>query len=105
MDNRYKLNKAEHDEIYADIAEEKLANVPSQEHPRVIITGGQGGSGKGTLADRAMKELEAFGSAIKIDPDDLRIEHPQYKQLQRENDRAAASHVHSDASEWSDCSA
>jgi len=102
MDNRYKLNNAEHDEIYADIAKEKLANVPFQANPRVIITGWQPGSGKGILASRAMQELEAFGAAIKIDADDLRIEHTQYEQLQRENDREAATHVHPDASAWAE---
>jgi len=62
MDNMYKLKQEKHDAIYSKIVKEKLGNVPSQAHPRVIITGGQGGSGKGTLANRAMKELEAFGA-------------------------------------------
>jgi len=95
MDNLYKLDKAEHDEIYVGIAKKILPN-----NPRVIITGGQPGSGKGTLAALAMQELEAFGAAIKIDADDLRDRHPQYKQLQRDNDREAATHVHPDASAW-----
>jgi len=41
----YKLGQEEHDTIYSKIAKEELHNVPSQANPRVIITGGQPGSG------------------------------------------------------------
>lgn len=101
MASHYTLDKADHDAIYAEIAEVELSHAKAQENPRVIITGGQPGSGKGSLATQAGKELEALGSYVKIDPDDLRDWHPQYFKLQRENDREAASLVHPDASAWS----
>lgn len=100
MANPYKLDQAEHEEVYSEIADDYLSHVEAQENPRVIITGGQPGSGKGTLARQAGKELEASGSYVLIDVDELRKMHPLYEQLQQENDREAANLVHPDASAW-----
>jgi len=53
MANAYKLDQAEHKEIYSEIVDDYLSHVETQENPRVIITGGQPGSGKGVLAPQA----------------------------------------------------
>lgn len=100
MDDRYRLSKEEHDEIYNEIADFYLKGKESREAPRAIITGGQPGSGKGTIAEDALDELAKDGGALVIDTDQLRDKHPDYPDLQRENDRTAASLVHKDASEW-----
>jgi len=89
MANPYKLDKAKHKEVYSKIADDYLSRAETQEPPRVIITGGQPGSGKGRLARRAAKTLKASGSCVLIDVDELRKEHPLHKQLQQENDREA----------------
>lgn len=100
MENLYKLDKADHSEIYSEIAGDYLGQAQTQEKPRAVITGGQPGSGKGTLADQAGDEFKSTGSFVLIDVDELRKMHPLYEQLQHENDREAANLVHPDASAW-----
>lgn len=100
MANPYELDSAEHDRIYASIARKIRASTP-QENPRAIIIGGQPGSGKGGLAEKATRELYAQGGGVVVvDVDKLRARHPDNNHLMRENDREAANLTHNDASKW-----
>ncbi|NHZ40133.1 zeta toxin family protein [Massilia aquatica] len=96
----YELDQAEHDRLYALIARDHLSSVEPQQQPRAIITGGQPGSGKGNLTADAKRELATQGGYVLVDPNELRLSHPQYFELMRENDREAASLTHRDASKW-----
>lgn len=98
MATPYTLEQARHEKIYSQISADYLSHVEAQESPRAIITGGQPGSGKGALARQAENAFAASGSCVSIDVDELRDYHPQYKELQRVNDREAANLVHPDAS-------
>nr|WP_172694684.1 zeta toxin family protein [Pseudomonas alcaligenes] len=100
MATPYTLEQARHEKIYSQISADYLSHVEAQESPRAIITGGQPGSGKGALARQAENAFAASGSCVSIDVDELRDYHPQYKELQRVNDREAANLVHPDASAW-----
>ncbi|NHZ35363.1 zeta toxin family protein [Massilia rubra] len=96
----YELDKAEHDRLYALIARDHLSCVEPQDKPMAIITGGQPGSGKGTLTAQAKQEFATQGGYVLVDPNELRLSHPAYFELMSENDREAADLTHSDASTW-----
>lgn len=99
MANPYELDSAEHDKRYSRIARKVRATEP-QLHPRAIIIGGQPGSGKGTLTEKAARELHKQGGFVLVDADKLRAMHPDNNHLMRENDRQAANLTHNDASKW-----
>src|SRR6266550_6974860 len=59
--------------------------------PRVIMLGGQPGSGKTSrLRFPAEDELKGAGGFITIDADQLRTYHPQWEALSQEDDSTAA---------------
>lgn len=99
MANPYELDSAEHDRIYQSIARKVRATKP-QERPRAIIIGGQPGSGKGALSEKAARELQKQGGFVHVDVDKLRSRHPDNNRLMQENDRQSASLTHNDASKW-----
>lgn len=100
MANPYELEKAEHDRRYKRIADKYLPSCEAQENPRAIIIGGQPGSGKGQLTNKAARELFKEGGFVLVDADTLRERHPAHRDLMRENDREAANLTHNDASKW-----
>ena len=57
MDQRFKLEDREHEAIYAEIEFYAFDGTSPVENPRVIITGGQPGSGKSKLLEASKQDL------------------------------------------------
>jgi predicted ABC-type ATPase len=93
-------------EVRDSVFEEKIltdpnfTNATSQERPKAIVLGGQPGSGKGSLAERARIELD--GDVVTIDPDALREQDPRLARLRSEYPYEWSSKTHSFASESAD---
>ena len=94
----YQLTEQENSRIYKDRIEPILlatAQVSGHERPRLIMLGGQPGSGKTfLLRNPAELELEREGGAISIDADEMRTYHPAAESFKNEDDRTAAMHTH-----------
>ncbi len=72
--------------------------IPSQTRPKAIVLAGQPGAGKGTVADKALQDLN--DSAVVVDPDELRRLHPEFDALKNRYPYTWADHTHADASQW-----
>lgn len=103
-DSSYKLTEQENSRIYHEQIEPILlssAESRQQEGPRLIMLGGQPGSGKTSrLRAPAEDELKNEGGFIGIDADDMRAFHPRAAALRQQDDLTAAWHTHADAAAW-----
>lgn len=100
MNDSYKLSQEEHDEIYEKrIRSHYLPKSKPQEHPCAIITGGQPGSGKSGITEKAQERFSATGY-ILVDADKLRLKHPAYRMLAESGRNDAADVTHPDAGAW-----
>ncbi|NJL70871.1 MAG: AAA family ATPase [Candidatus Competibacteraceae bacterium] len=99
MDESFKLDERRHQEIYRRIEKEVFGETKPVEHPRVIITGGQPGSGKSKLLEIS-KEQFPDGNVVVINGDDLRNYHPRRQQIQKEDDKKFAEKTDPDSREW-----
>lgn len=100
MTQAHKLPAELHEAIYQTIAARYLPLAQPQALPVAIITGGQPGSGKSGITDRAKAELGASGGYVLVDADKVRTRHPDYARLMREDDTTAANKTHPDAGAW-----
>ena len=100
----HKLSAEEHGRIFSDAIEPILLGKVKTRHqskPRLIMLGGQPGSGKTSrLLFSAQDELDAQGGFVAIDADHFRTFHPQWDELNQQDDRNAALYTHPDAAEW-----
>ena len=100
----YQLSEHENTRIYRDRIEPiLLATIQESGHaqPRLIMLGGQPGSGKTfRLRNPAEEELARVGGFISIDADEMRTYHPSAERLKNGDDRTAATHTHPDAAAW-----
>ncbi len=96
----HKLPADVHEAIYRQIASRYLPLSQPQAFPVAIITGGQPGSGKSGITDRAKAELRGQGGYVLVDADKVRTRHPDYARLMREDDTTAANKTHPDAGAW-----
>lgn len=93
-------------DTHAEILEQRVLSSPdfteatASERPRAVILGGQPGAGKGGLV--ASAKAEFGGNAVVVDPDELRVHHPNLRELQRQHPYDWSSHTHADASRWAD---
>ncbi len=99
MDESFKLDERRHQEIYKRIERESFGDTKPVENPRVIITGGQPGSGKSKLLEQS-RELFADGNVVVINGDDLRNFHPRTEEILKQDDRKFAEKTDPDSREW-----
>lgn len=99
MDESFKLSEADHDRYYRDIETDLLAPRRSVSHPRVVITGGQPGSGKSKLLEQSRKDFPD-GNVVVINGDDLRAYHPRADEIFRLDERKFAERTDPDGREW-----
>jgi predicted ABC-type ATPase len=85
---------------YRRIERDALQHSQPQDRPHAILLGGQPGSGKSVLSDRAQSDLRQSGGSIVIDADRMREEHPRYQQLSKEDPLNAADRTHKEAGQW-----
>jgi predicted ABC-type ATPase len=98
----YALDENRHQRIFRDyILPEYIPDtLVSSPKPTAIILGGQPGSGKTALLIPAEEELNAIGSTVVINGDDLRQYHPQYRPLQAIDPENAAQLTNLDSGKW-----
>lgn len=99
MDESFKIDERRHQEIYKRIERESFGDTKPAENPRVIITGGQPGSGKSKLLEQS-RELFADGNVVVINGDDLRNFHPRTEEILKQDDRKFAEKTDPDSREW-----
>jgi len=99
MDESFKLDERRHQEIYKRIERESFGETKPVEHPRVIITGGQPGSGKSKLLEQAREQF-ADGNVVLINGDDLRNFHPRTEEILKQDDKRFAERTDPDSREW-----
>jgi len=100
MNKLNKLNIERHEAIYAkEIISYYLPMSRPQEQPCAVITGGQLGSGKSSLAALAIKRFQDSGYVL-VDADKMRPYHPDYSKLLRFDDKKAANLTHGDCGPW-----
>jgi UDP-N-acetylglucosamine kinase len=94
---RHALAPAEHDTIYRDRIRPVLIQGRPSAAPRVTIMGGQPGSGK-SYAMAALPESQRAG--VVIASDRMRLHHPLWPQLLRQDDTTAGFYTSHDARGW-----
>jgi UDP-N-acetylglucosamine kinase len=97
------LGRTVHDAIFAnEIRPQYLEHSKPRRVPRAIITGGQPGSGKSGLVAEAKRLLAPDGGVVLVDADELRSNHPDYRELLATDDTRAADLTHKDAAAWAE---
>jgi hypothetical protein len=91
-----RLNDRKHACYYQEIVSELFADNPPSDYPRVVLLGGQPGSGKTRMRDLAVDELPS----VVINADDLRDYHPMYKRMKLLEPERASFLVNEDVSLW-----
>lgn len=99
MDKSFKLSDRQHQTIYSRIEKEQFTGTKPVENPRVIITGGQPGSGKSKLIEMSKKDFPD-GNVVVINGDDLRGYHPQSDKILKMDDKKFAERTDPDSREW-----
>lgn len=99
MDESFKLSEADHDRYYRDIEADLLAPRRPVSHPRVVITGGQPGSGKSKLLEQSRKDFPD-GNVVVINGDDLRAYHPKAEEIFNLDYKRFAERTDPDGREW-----
>lgn len=101
--NSYELPEADNEHVFKSAIVATLLSGVAQDvpKPKLILLGGQPGSGKSrSLAPTAERDLAASGRPMLIDADQLRMHHPQWQEAILETDVTAAEKTHPDARIW-----
>lgn len=99
--DQHRLTDEEHERIFQeDIKPDLFRGVARSSNPTVVIFGGQPGAGKSAAVDEAVQQLAPRGGSVQIIGDDLRMYHPKYSQLMREDDKSAAFYTDKDSGRW-----
>ena len=99
MDATYKLKRALHEKIYEAIEKEVLGDSTAVDHPRVVSSGGQPGSGKSSLLERSKADF-ADSNVVVINGDELRSFHPRVNEILRLDEKRFAELTDPDVRAW-----
>lgn len=99
MDQDFKLDEKTHEQTYRIIEKNLFQNTHSAAHPRVVIMGGQPGSGKSKLLE-ASRELFPDGNVVVINGDELRAHHPKSNEIFKLDDKRYAERTDADTRVW-----
>jgi len=99
MAEGFKLGAADHERYYRDIETDLLRNTRPVSQPRIVITGGQPGSGKSKLLEQGKKDF-SDENVVVINGDDLRSYHPHAEEIFRLDDNKFADRTDPDCREW-----
>lgn len=99
-----RLGAEENETIFRNyvVRRELPRNAEPNDHPVIILVGGQPGAGKTSLVTSGVKDLAAHGATVQIVGDNLRSYHPQYDAYQRNDPALASQLTHHDAGIWTD---
>ena len=94
-----KLSSSKHASILKNDIIPKLLDgkASATAQPKLMLLGGQPGAGKGGLRSDLKDSLP---DPVEIDIDELRIFHPEYRNVVRADSATAASRVQADCSQW-----
>lgn len=95
----FKLSQEDHERISGEIERDSFAGVTPVEHPRIICTGGQPGSGKSKLIEMSQDEFPD-GNVVVINGDELRHYHPKADKILKQDDKKFAEHTDPDSRGW-----
>lgn len=98
-ERQFLLTAAKHDTIYRKIEAHHFSATTPQDHPKVIILGGQPGAGKSGLLE-ASKQDFLDSNVVSINGDELRYYHPQYREIQKSDERHFAELTDPHARQW-----
>lgn len=99
MDPNFKLDQETHDQVYAEIELEAFNLTCAVEQPRVIVTGGQPGSGKSTLIENSKKDFPN-SNVVVINGDEYRRYHPRKEEMLAIDDKRFAEFTDADCRVW-----
>lgn len=99
MDQSFKLDEKEHERKYKEIESDLFRGTHPAAHPRVVIMGGQPGSGKSKLLETS-KKLFPDGNVVVINGDDLREYHTKSEEIFRLDDKRYAERTDADSRVW-----
>lgn len=99
MDQDFKLDEKTHEQTYRIIEKDLFQNTHSAAHPRVVIMGGQPGSGKSKLLE-ASRDLFPDGNVVVINGDELRAYHPKSNEIFKMDDKRYAERTDADTRVW-----
>jgi UDP-N-acetylglucosamine kinase len=80
----YGLPEARMEEIFQRVIVPDLllrSNPVPQQHPELVLLGGQPGSGKSTLAPQLQREFDGRGGMVWVNTNEFRPFHPDYERL------------------------
>ncbi len=98
-DRQFPLTAAKHAAIYRKIEEHHFRGTTPQDKPRAIILGGQPGAGKSGLLEASKQDFPG-GNVVAINGDELRYYHPQYREIQKADERHFAELTDPHARRW-----
>ncbi|UUU24732.1 zeta toxin family protein [Streptomyces sp. DSM 40750] len=93
---RHALPPDRHRQVYREVIAPAVLVGEGAERPRVIVLGGQPGSGKSNVA----RALVGDRDPVKISSDGIRELHPKWPELLRADDTTAGFYTHHDARAW-----
>ncbi len=86
----------ERSKLHTKILKKLVSAKPGQDQPTLIVLGGGAASGKSSLRKQAIAE---YPDAVVIDPDDFKLQLPEYAQFQKSDPLRAAARVHEESSD------
>ncbi len=87
--------KALHDRIVAN----SLKGIPTHKKPVAYMMGGGTASGKSTmLKSKGMRHVPSKTQGVHVNPDDIKLQLPEYKAMRGAGDRRAAVFAHDESS-------
>ncbi len=99
MDDAFKLDEKTHQRIYKEIECEQFSFTKPVDNPRVIITGGQPGSGKSRILDLSKAEFHDR-NVVLINGDEYRQYHPMLDRIKEVDDKRLAEFTDPDCRIW-----
>lgn len=97
--DQFLLSGRQHDALYRFIEADHFSQTTPVDRPVAVILGGQPGAGKSRLLE-ACKADFAGGNVVSINGDELRYYHPQYRQIQKADERHFAELTDPHARPW-----
>eukprot|EP01032_Pedospumella_encystans_P019615 gene19615-22307_t len=99
LDRQFLLTTAKHAAIYRKIEAHHFSGTTPQDSPKVIILGGQPGAGKSGLLEASKQDFPGC-NVVSINGDELRYYHPQYREIQKADERHFAELTDPHARQW-----
>ena len=96
----YKIPKEDHERVFQRLLNKMLEQSDPNGQPRIVILGGQPGSGKSKLTDIAGKTVFENHSVAVINGDDYRTFHPRAEEIFKNHDRQFAELTDPDVRVW-----